>query len=144
MFHFRLSKVLDYRRVQEERLKREMFEKQRQLTHEETILKTILQKQCMLTNQLFTSQGNAIPGHQLQLWGQYHQDTFRKIEAQKTIIAEALKTLGLTRRKLLMAQQKKKVLEKLRDRAFNEHLQKEQKIERQFLDEIAMMRSQHE
>jgi flagellar FliJ protein len=143
MFHFRLSKVLAYRRIQEERLKRELLEKQHRLTHEETILTTILQERSMLEDQLFTSQGKAVPGHQLQMWGRHHQDTSPKIESQNAIIAEASKALNLTRKKLLLAQQKKKVLEKLRDKAFDEHLQNEQKVEQRFLDEIGIMRSQH-
>ena len=144
MFRFRLSQVLGYRRIQEEQLKGELAEKQHQLRHEEAVLATILQERDFLEEQLFISQGKAIPGHQLQLWERHHQDTAQRIEVQKTVITKASKALVLTQQKLMTAQKKKKVLEKLRDKALDEHLKKEQQVEQRFLDEIGIMRSQHD
>ena len=56
MFRFRLSKVLGYRRIQEEQLKGELAEKQHHLRHEEAVLATILQERD------FLAEGNCSAG----------------------------------------------------------------------------------
>ncbi len=144
MFRFRLSKVLDYRRLQEKQRQRDMLDKQQQLAQEETCLRSILQQRHRLEAQLSTSQGTALPGHQLQQWREYHQHIAHRVEAQQAVVAEAAKALVLIRQVLLNAQQKKKILEKLRDKVFNNYLQERQMLEQHVLDEIGIMRSQHD
>ena len=119
MFRFRLAKVLDYRRSQERQLQREMLDKQHQLAREKTCLKSILQERRALEARLATSQGTALPGHQLQQWREYHQHIAHRVVAQQAIVTEAAQALAFARQVLLNAQQKKKIIENLRDKAFN-------------------------
>ncbi len=143
MFRFRLSKVLEYRRIRERHLKRDMLQKHYQLKQEETRLAALLQDQRGFEERLSTSQGATLSGHEVQQWRSHYQAYAQRIDRQQTVTAKASEVLTATRGELMTAQQKKKVLEKLRDKAFSAYLHDRQQREQQFFDEVAIMRSHY-
>ena len=143
MFRFRLSKVLEYRRIREGHLKRDMLQKRDQLKQEETRLAALLQDQRGFEERLSTSQGTTLSGHEVQQWRSHSQAFAQRIDRQQTVTAKASEVLTATRGELMTAQQKKKVLEKLRVKEFSAYLHDRQKREQHFFDEVAIMRSHY-
>jgi flagellar export protein FliJ len=143
MYRFRLARVLDYRRLRQERLERDLYQRRHQLQQEEIRL-TALQDNCrQIEQQLSTSQGATLCADDVLRWRCYYQLLEHRIATQKDIVAAAVKALAGTRQDLLLARQEKKVLEKLGDKAYQQYIQEHTHREQQRLDELAITRSRY-
>jgi flagellar FliJ protein len=144
MFRFRLVRLLDYRRLREERLEQDLHRRQQQLQQEETRL-TALQNDCrLLEEQLAASRGAALFGEEVQRWRRYYQLLKQRVATQMAAVAGAANAVATTRQELLTARQEKKILEKLREKAYQQYVYEHTRREQQHFDELTIMRSRYE
>jgi flagellar FliJ protein len=140
---FRLQRVLVYRRQQEEECEHAL--RQVQLLHQqEAVRLDALQTEAQAQEEhLEKAQGTTLTPAQLQSWQRYHQMLSQRIAVQQDIVAQAAQVVEKQRQQLLVARQETKVIEKLHDKVQRRALLEHTRRERQWLDELALMRSRH-
>jgi len=144
MSRFRLERVLDYRRMREEFLEREFREAQQMLWEEETILEALQKDSHENQEMLYASQGTKLLGGELKIVHLYHETLKQMIDTQKSIITRKVEILTEKWQDLLEARQKKKAIEKVREKGEKQYVQVLFKHEQQLLDEIGIRRFRHE
>lgn len=143
MFRFRLSRLLEYRRQREEALKRALYQNRCRLQAQEARLTILLEDRCALTEELSNSQGTTVQRADIQRWRRRYQDLDSRIVLQQDATEQAARAFAETHHELVVNQQKKKMIEKLRDKAFRAYVDKRQHLDQRFLDEYAVTRSRH-
>lgn len=138
-FKFNLQRVLEIRKHKEELLKNELAALRREHTHEESVLRELEARHLRYLNQIREKQASSSISSEEMLWYYaYIEYLDSSIERQKTKLRELEQKIELTKAKLIAATKEKKVLEKLRERRFEEFKLEEEKIDQAFMDEIAL------
>jgi flagellar export protein FliJ len=137
-FKFRFQSVLNYRRHQAEIAEMELAEAQQQLVIAEEHLASLKAKREDGESRLAHRLQKGVGGHELQLWRLYLTDLETRIdeEAQR---AEVMRlSLENVRARLLVANRKKKSMEKLFDQEEQAWWQQENKRQERELSEVAV------
>jgi flagellar FliJ protein len=142
MYSFRLEALLKHRKHQEEILQRELALARRQMLAEQKILHaqkaSLRQHQSEL--QLRQQQGRRVS--EILLVVDYLGKLTRDLDKQQKRVAAAEQAFQKSRRDLIEAVKKRKILEKLKERQWERHEQGLRKKERDAMDEVATTRFQ--
>jgi flagellar FliJ protein len=142
MYSFRLEALLKHRKHQEEALQRELALARRQMLAEQKILQSqkasLRQHQSEL--QLRQQQGRRVS--EILLVVDYLGKLAQDLEKQQKRVAAAEQAFQKTRRDLIEAVKKRKILEKLKERQWERHERGLRKKERDAMDEVAATRFQ--
>jgi flagellar FliJ protein len=142
MYSFRLEALLKHRKHQEEILQRELALARRQMLAEQKILHaqkaSFRQHQSEL--QLRQQQGRRVS--EILLVVDYLGKLTRDLDKQQKRVAAAEQAFQKSRRDLIEAVKKRKILEKLKERQWERHEQGLRKKERDAMDEVATTRFQ--
>ncbi len=143
MFRFRLARVLNYRRIRQEQVERDVRHQHQRLQHEAAQLSALHAEGQQLDTSLSSSQGRLLVGAEVQRRWRYFQQLSQRITAQQAVVETASKALASSRQGLLEARQQTQILEKLRDRAQQQYVRERTYREQRLLDEGAVMRSHY-
>ena len=136
MFNFKLEKVLDYRENIEKKNKEEFSQKLAIYNKEkEELEKLTLKKQIIQSNE-YTK--NLKTANDLRIYQRYLMYIEKSIEEKKLDLEEAEKELEKSRLNLVKSTKDKKIIEILKENAFEDYLNEENRIEQKNLDDIAL------
>ena len=133
-FNFNLQKVLDYRVGIEEKKKQEYVEAQKHMLKQESILKYLAEKRTMAENYMTFE----MTGYECQALTRYLEHLDKKIASQKIALNESIKLLELKTRELTQCMSDRKVMEKLREKAYKEFQEESNKNEQKLNDDFAL------
>lgn len=133
-FNFNLQKVLDYRAGIEEKKKLEYVEAQKNMLMQETLLKRLLSKRATAEKYIASN----MTGYECQSLTRYIENLDHKISKQRNILNESIKVLEIKIRELTQCMSDRKVMEKLREKAYQEFIEESNKREQNLNDDFAL------
>jgi len=140
MFKFRLQAVLEYRTMLEEKMLRRFSEAARRLEEEKGQLEMLEQEKLNLVGLLKNLQENATPVEDITMLVRYIEGLQAKENRQQEIIHEVSVELEAKRKELLESVQKRKILEKLRDKNLEDYQHTLAEYDRKVMDEMGIAR----
>jgi len=140
MFKFRLQTVLEYRTILEERMLLRFSEAARLLEKEKNKLELLTQEKLNLFDTLKSLQKNATPVEKITMLVRYIEELKEKENGQRTIISEVSVDLEEKRKDLLESVQKRKMLEKLKEKNLEEYQLSSADFDRKVMDEMGITR----
>jgi flagellar FliJ protein len=133
-FNFNLQKVLDYRVGIEEKKKLEYVEAQKNMLRQESILNHLLEKRTIAEHYISSN----MTGYECQSLTRYIENLDNKILDQRKALNESIKVLEIKIRELTQCMSDRKVLEKLREKAYQEFHDEANKREQKLNDDFAL------
>jgi len=140
MFKFRLQTVLEYRTILEEKTLFRFSEAARCLDKEKRQLELLEQEKFHLVGILKDTQKNANPVENITLLVRYIGELRKRENRQQEIIREASLDLETKRKELLESVQKRKILEKLREKNLDDYQDHLADYDRKVMDEMGITR----
>ncbi|KMT21703.1 flagellar export protein FliJ [Clostridium cylindrosporum] len=138
MFNFKLQKVLDYRENLEKKSKEDFAYKLSIFNNEKEELNTLVNKKELIKSVDYTSKLKTT--NDLIIYQRYVDYLDRSIEDKKIQVKEAERKLEKSRLELIKSTKDKRIMEILKDSAFEEYLNDENQLEQKKLDDIALSR----
>jgi len=139
-YRFKLEALRKYRKFQEETLQKEMAEAQRIRDQEADILSELIDTSDKTERDLKLKQKERTSGPCLAMYSNYLDKLASDIFAQKHKLANAEKQLEKKREVLLTAMQKRKTLEKLKEKGLKAYVENLNSDDQKFINEMAISR----
>ncbi len=139
-YRFKLEALRQYRTYQEELRQKEMAEAQRLRDQAADSLEALIALRDKTEKDLRAKQKEYTTGPHLAIYNNYLDKIGSDIFAQKFKLSEAQKIFTIKRDALLAAMQKRKTLEKLKEKGLKEHLEQMNSEEAKFINEMAISR----
>jgi flagellar protein FliJ len=139
-YRFKLEALRQYRVFQEEARQKEMAEALRLRDQEVEILAELIDSREKTERELKSKQNGRITGPYLSIFSTYLNKLASDIFVQHHKVAEAEKSLDKSREALMAAMQKRKTLDKLKEKGFKAHMEKLNRDEEKFINEMAISR----
>ena len=137
-FQFRLQKVMETTQTKEEVKKRELAVALGRLRENEAQLEKLLDSlEQHIKHYESCCNRSAFKVSELRNLSGYTEKLRQDIQAQVKKIAQLTETARLIRKKLMEITKDKKVLEKLKDRKYEEFKKKLRSMEQKFMDEVS-------
>ena len=137
-FEFRLQKVMETTRAREELQKKELARALADLDRNETLLDQMLDHLEQEVEQFAgIRKKGAIKVSTLAQYASYTDSLLAKIGRQRQEIEKLAKLADEHRDKLIEITRDKKILEKLKEKRFEEYRRKLRQVEQKFMDEIS-------
>ena len=140
MYQFKLEALLNHRRHQEESCQKELAEVRRKLADEQDKLGRKRREKRENVQKLQQLQRESTAVSDLILYVNYVQQLSKDIENQTRRVQEVTKKVNQKRNALVLVMQKRKILEKLKDKDRQAQQKKLMQGERKLMDEIASIR----
>lgn len=140
MYRFKLEALLNHRRHQEESCQKELAESRRKLADEQEKLGLKRREKRENVQKLQKIQIESTNVSDIILYVNYIQQLSKEIENQTRRVQEATKKVNQKRKALVLVMQKRKILEKLKDKGWQSYQQKQMQGERKLMDELASIR----
>ena len=140
MYRFKLEALLNHRRHQEESCQKELAETRRKLADEQEKLGLKRREKRENVQKLQQLQRESTAVSDLILYVNYVQQLSKDIENQTRRVQEVTKKVNQKRNALVLVMQKRKILEKLKDKDRQAQQEKLMQGERKLMDEIASIR----
>ncbi|MBU0899772.1 flagellar export protein FliJ [bacterium] len=137
-FRFRLQRLLEVRKHFEELLISELAVSKRRYLNEEEVLNSLKELVGVNLKRLKKKQERITSVEEIILSYHYLHQLDHQIIIQKESLKKIQEEINLITEKLIKASQKKKVVEKLKERRLNEHKKLLEKIEQGVLDEVGI------
>ncbi len=139
-YRFKLEALMNFRKFQEDALQKEMADAQRIRDREAEMLKKLVASSRKTQNDLKLKQQEGASGPCLLIYSDYLAKLASDIFSQKHKLAEAEKMLQKKRDALLDAMQKRKTLEKLKEKGLKTYMESLSSEEEKFINEMAISR----
>jgi flagellar FliJ protein len=137
-FEFRLEKVMETTRAREELQKRELGLALGDLARNEALLSSMLER---LEEEITKFAGRKVQGSikvsTLAQHASYTDNLLNEINTQRRDIENLARLVEEHREKLLEITKDKKILERLKEKRFEEYRRKLRQVEQKFMDEIS-------
>jgi flagellar FliJ protein len=139
-YHFKLEALRQYRQFQEDKLQRELAEALRFRDHMARMLDDQLAMRARAESDLEKQQTESTTGPRMAVYESYLRRIAKQIEEQRVKLEQA-DTLCLERRTVLLAAvQKRKALDKLKEKDHKAYLADLNQKEQKFINEMAINR----
>lgn len=137
-FQFRLQKVMETTQTREEIKKRELAKAMGILMDNETLMDNMLRElEDHLNHYTSCRQRSTLRVSELRTMSNYTEKMRQEIQIQTKKIAQLNEAVRQHREKLLEITKDKKVLEKLKDKRYEEFKKKLRSMEQKFMDEVS-------
>jgi flagellar FliJ protein len=140
MFKFKLQTVLEYRKIIEEKMLLRFSEAAIRLNEEKRKLELLEQEKLNIVGILKSLQQNTTPVENIALLVKYIGALQEKENCQREIIHELSGELDLKRKELLESVQKRKIIEKLREKKLEDYHHDIAYYDRKVMDEMGITR----
>ncbi len=140
-FHFRLEKVLEYRRQLEDQARLALAQAQARYDEQERLLADIGTRLAAHLEQGF---GQNVTQAEIWLWTCYREALERDLATAKAELQRLASILQNCRQEAVLRSREKKLLEKLKDRQAKKHHVAENLAEQKEFDEMATIRHKSE
>jgi flagellar FliJ protein len=142
-YRFKLEALRQYRVFQEEARQKELAEAMRLRDQQAEILARLIDQRNRTEMDLKARQNDGTTGPHLTIFSNYLSKLASDIFSQNHKVAEAEKNLERTREALLLAMQKRKTLDKLKEKELKAHTDRLSREEEKFINEMAISRFNH-
>jgi flagellar protein FliJ len=142
-YRFKLEALRQYRVFQEEARQKELAEAMRLRDQQAEVLARLIEQRNRTEMDLKTRQNDGTTGPHLTIFSNYLNKLASDIFSQNHKVAEAEKNLDKTREALLVAMQKRKTLDKLKEKGLKAHMDRLSREEEKFINEMAISRFNH-
>jgi len=139
-FKFRLQKLLEVRRLKEDALRQELARAQEAVRREKAVLERLTAARGATIDALRANVGGALDVQWIAAYHGYLGFLARRIEEQRAVVDRAAREEVRKREALIAARRARKVVEKLRERAYARYREEVSRAEQAFLDEVGTMR----
>ena len=135
-FAFRLESVLKLKTQMEDNAKNNLARATKELENQKVYLEELKNENDASINSLTEEVDEGIPVYRVRLYNNYFSLMKEKIVKQKDNVNIAEHNVDTNREVLIKAMQERKVLEKLKDKKFDEHIKEQNKAEQLGIDEL--------
>jgi flagellar FliJ protein len=135
-FAFRLQSVLKLKEQMEDNAKNNLARATQELENQKVYLEELKNENDASINSLTEEVYEGIPVYRVRLYNNYFSLMKEKIVNQKENVNIAEHNVDTNREVLIKAMQERKVLEKLKDKKFDEYLKEQNKAEQIGIDEL--------
>lgn len=139
-FSFKLQRVLDIKERREEQLKGELASVKREYEEEEKILHSLEKSHSICLDRLREHQLKTISIQEVTWYQAYLSKLVNDISSQSQKLEDLLKRIDELTKKLIETSKERRVLEKLRERKWDEFRHEVECLEQEVLDEIGTSR----
>jgi flagellar export protein FliJ len=140
MFNFELQTILNVRKTLEDKVLQEFSQQQRELQRENELLQSIKQLKRSLIDELRNVQGKTVNVTEITTNAEYIQGYLKSEELQKEQVSKAIRMADIKKEALFDAIKKRKSMEILKTKQFNQHQSALNLLERKAIDEMALVR----
>jgi flagellar export protein FliJ len=140
MFNFELQTILNVRKTLEDKVLQEFSQQQRELQRENELLQSIQQHKRSLIDELRNVQGKTVNVTEITTNAEYIQGYLKSEELQKEQVSKAIRMADIKKEALFDAIKKRKSMEILKTKQFNQHQSALNLLERKAIDEMALVR----
>ena len=137
-FKFKLEALRQYRSFQEDLMQKEMAEAQRHRDQENDLLDALIDKRLRAEQSLKSDQENSTNGPHMALYDQYFNRISKEIDLQRLKLEEAEVLCKKKMGELLQAMQKRKTIDKLKEKDLHAYMESLNQNEQKFINEIAI------
>ncbi len=135
-FGFRLESVLKLKTQMEDNAKNSLARAARELEYQKDYLGQLEQVKEDSMQTLNSSVDKGIPVYEVRNYNNFFGLMKNKINNQKVNVNNAQKDVDINREALIHAMQEKKILEKLKDKKYEEYIKEQSKAEQLLIDEL--------
>lgn len=139
-YQFKLEALRQYRVFQEEDRQKELAEASRMRDQQVEILAELIDLRNRTEQDMKTKQNGGITGPYLTIFNNYLNKLASDIFSQQHKVAEAEKKLEKSREAVLAAMQKRKTLDKLKEKGLKAYMSRLSREEEKFINEMAISR----
>jgi flagellar protein FliJ len=139
-YRFKLEALRQYRVFREEARQKDFAEALRWRDQQAEALARLIDLRKQTEQEMKKKQNGGITGPQLTIFNDYLNKLASDIFSQNHKIAEAEKSLEKTREALLAAMQKRKTLDKLKEKGLRTYMERLSREEEKFINEMAISR----
>ncbi|MCR4402726.1 MAG: flagellar export protein FliJ [Firmicutes bacterium] len=139
-FRFRLEKLLEVRRLRENALQQDLARAQEALRREKGVLETLGAARGATLEALRANVCGTLNVQDIAAYYRYLGFLAHRIEEQRAVVERAAREEAAKRDALIAARRRRKVVEKLRERAYARYREGILREEQAFLDEVGSMR----
>jgi flagellar FliJ protein len=139
MFNFKLQTVLDVRKTLEDKVLQEFSQQQRELQRENERLQFIQRQKTALLDELRNVQGKTVNVSEISMKAECTKQCLKSEVLQKEQVKEAERMVESKREALLDAIKKRKSMEILKTKQYNQHRSDLNLIERTAIDDMAIV-----
>ena len=139
-YRFKLEALRKYRVFQEEVRQKEMAEALRGRNQQVEILNELIDLRNKTEKEMKSKQNSGITGPCLTIYSNYLDKLASDIFSQNHKVAEAEKNLDKCREALMVAMQKRKTLDKLKEKGLQAYMSRLCHEEEKFINEMAISR----
>ena len=136
-FVFKLQAVFNLKKQIENNLKNELGKAVQELERQKKKLKDIEFERAIYYQEINVKSSSGISVGKLKEFSSYISHLNEKIDHQKNNIKRAQKSVDKYREQLIIAVQERKMMEKLREKKYEEFMKEQQREEQKIIDEIA-------
>lgn len=140
MFNFALQTLLDVRKTQEDKVLQEFSQQQRELQRENEQLRSIQRQKGALIDELRSVQGKTVNVTEISLNAEHIHGCQKREDLQKEQVEKAVRMVDIKKEALFDAMKKRKSMEILRTKQYNQHQSDMNLAERTAIDEMALVR----
>ena len=139
-YQFRLEALKRFRHFQEETSQKEFSDAKRLYEREVKTLTDMVALRKKTEADMERENHKSTTGPQMAIYAQYLERLDRQITAQQVVMTQAHQKCEIKRQELMVAMQKRKTLEKLKEHGLNAYLQNLNHEEEKFINEMAINR----
>lgn len=140
MFNFKLQTILDVRKTLEDKVLREFSQQQKDLQRENEQLQSIQRQKMALIDELRNVQGKTVNVSEITMNAEYIKQCLKSEGLQKEQVQKAVRMTEIKKDALLDAIKKRKSMEILKTKQYNQHQYDLNLLERNAIDEMALVR----
>jgi len=140
MFKFKMQTILDVRKMLEDKSLQEFAQKQKEFQRENERLQSIQRQKTVIIDELRNVQGKTVNVSEIKMNVDYMKQCLKRETLQQEQVKEAEKMAKIKKEALFDAIKKRKSMEILKARQFDQHQSHLNLIERTAIDEMALIR----
>lgn len=139
MFNFKLQTILDVRKTLEDKVLQEFSQQQKELQRENERLQSIQRQKMALIDELRNVQGKTVNVYEITMNAEYIKHSLKSEALQKEQVKETERITDIKREALFDAVKKRKSMEILKTRQYNQHQSDLNLLERTAIDEMVIV-----
>jgi len=140
MFNFKLQTILDVRKTLEDKVLQAFSQQQKELQRENEQLQSIQRQKMALIDELRNVQGKTVNVSEITMNAEYIKQCLKSEGLQKEQVQKAVRMTEIKKDALLDAIKKRKSMEILKTKQYNQHQYDLNLLERNAIDEMALVR----
>lgn len=139
-YNFRLQKVLKIKKLQQDIQEQKLAASKQQLVEERLHLEELQERERKFLEEFKQKHLTTKQGHELHRYSSYQRQVEKYVDQQNLQVAQASEKVEEDRTHLLQAAQEANIMDKLKERHYNQFLKKQDSEEQKRVDEMSQLK----